>query len=309
MPFRRSKACVNCRRAKARCSLAKPCSRCADRRLECHYIIAYPPRPVNRWPEGFRPIKPADTLPRAQGPLITSDAAGAELFAPSQTGDMLTSPHCNVLLEQTKRTASTVAGPCNQIPDLPVCSGEVTQYSDVSFLFDTSLPADWTLQSPGLSFDDLLSSPRLGNSDINTPTMIPNTQDRTANAVDLTTLTSMQSTTTGIKALGPQLSQRTRSLQQGSLTARMIFSRLAEYSRMMADPTTLPPFIHPPCCLSYDCDDCRPDSPHQCLPEALAVCANLTHMFYSRLPGSQVFVWKQIYAHLQQMRKEVRASH
>jgi hypothetical protein len=107
-------------------------------------------------------------------------------------------------------------------------------------------------------------------------------------------------------AIGPQLSQRARSLQQGSLTAKMILSRLADYTRTMAKGRQMPPFIHPPC-FSAD-DECPSRSPHQCLPEKLAICVNLTQMFYSRLPGSHSFVWQQIRTHVRQMRAEVSST-
>jgi hypothetical protein len=106
------------------------------------------------------------------------------------------------------------------------------------------------------------------------------------------------------ETLQPQFCQRTRSIQQGSLTAKMIFSKLADYTRMMGEGKTLPPFIHPPCCLGQS-DGCTPDSPHRCLPEILAVCANLTQMFNARVLGSGGYVWQQICTHLRQLRAEV----
>jgi hypothetical protein len=106
-------------------------------------------------------------------------------------------------------------------------------------------------------------------------------------------------------ALQPQFSQRTRSIQQGSLTTKMLFSKLADYTKMMGEGKTLPPFIHPPCCLGQG-DECTPNSPHQCLPEILAVCANLTQIFHARISGSCGYVWQQICTHLRQLRAEVR---
>lgn len=98
-----------------------------------------------------------------------------------------------------------------------------------------------------------------------------------------------------------QLRQRSRSLQEGDLTAKLLFSKLVEYSRMMAEAIRLPPFIHPPCRLGRiaRCDE---GTPHRCLPEALAVCSNLAQLFYLRREGSEGFVWKQICDHLNQLR-------
>jgi hypothetical protein len=117
-------------------------------------------------------------------------------------------------------------------------------------------------------------------------------------------VTSDQTTPSYAGTLQPQFAHRTRSIQQGSLTAKIIFSRLGDYARMMGEGKTLPPFIHPPCCLGQS-DLCAPDSPHQCLPEILALCANLTCMFYSHVPGSSVYVWQQICTHLRQVRADV----
>jgi len=101
-----------------------------------------------------------------------------------------------------------------------------------------------------------------------------------------------------------QLKQRSRSLQEGDLTAKLLFSKLVEYSRMMAEAIRLPPFIHPPCWLGRiaRCDE---RAPHRCLPEGLAVCSNLAQMFYLRRQGSEGFVWQQICDHLRQLRVKV----
>lgn len=102
-----------------------------------------------------------------------------------------------------------------------------------------------------------------------------------------------------------QLKQRSRSFQQGSLTAKLLFSKLAAYGQDMADAARLPPFIYPPC-WSSPAAACQPDSPHRCLPESLAVCSNLAQMFYLRRIGSENFVWQQICIHLKQMCEQVK---
>lgn len=182
----------------------------------------------------------------------------------------------NVLSEETEMTettAVTAAGTNNQMPDLPVYS-DFTQFFNLPESFDMSLANESSLhhsQIPGFR--------------------------------ELTTPDSLNFASKP-QVLGPQLSQRARSLQQGSLTGKMLLGRLTDYTRMMADAKTLPPFIHPPCSLGHK-DECPPDSPHECLPEALAVCANLTKMFYSRMSGSHSFIWQQICTHLRQLSEEV----
>ena len=255
MPVRRAKACVNCRRAKAGCSLSTPCSRCAKRHLECHYTSALP-RSGHQW-TGFRPLRPAgaSSLDKIQDSL----APGSALIIPAVTG--AASIGFNAPPGENNMA---VAGPSTQTPDLSDYS-EFTQFFNLPDSFDMTVLTETPFE---------LTTPESLN-------FVPSTE-----------------------IFGPQLSQRARSLQQGSLTGKMLLGRLTNYTRMVADAKTLPPFIHPPCSLDSN-DECPPDSPHQCLPEALAVCANLTKMFYSRLQGSRSFVWKQICTHLRQMSDEV----
>lgn len=104
-----------------------------------------------------------------------------------------------------------------------------------------------------------------------------------------------------------QLEQRPRSFQQGALTAKLLFSKLASYSHLMADAVRLPPFIYPACWLGR-VERCADGSPHRCLPEPLAVCSNLAQMFYLRRDGSEGFVWQQICNHLKQLRDKVSLS-
>ena len=101
-----------------------------------------------------------------------------------------------------------------------------------------------------------------------------------------------------------QLEQRPRSFQQGALTAKLLFSKLASYSRIMADARRLPPLVYATC-WSSNAGTCEAASPHRCLPEPLAVCSNLVQMFYLRRDGSEHFVWQQICAHLKQLREKV----
>jgi hypothetical protein len=104
---------------------------------------------------------------------------------------------------------------------------------------------------------------------------------------------------------GPQLTQRGRSLQQGSLTAKMLSGRLAEYTRMMAIHRDLPPFIYPPCVANGQ-NTCAPGSPHTCLPYILSRCARLTGDFQaSKLGSSRHAIWQATCDHLQLMQSEV----
>lgn len=276
MPVRKLKSCVHCRKAKARCSLSNPCSRCATRRLECQYATA-PLRPERR-AVTFRAIRPA------AGKSVYGQAEQAfdrQHDAPFMA-ESTTSPPKRQSAEKSdsssyagfmgaQQTISTEAE--EEIFSLPLAGSTI----DMSLAFtpdpQTSLISPHLLD---LEFSNLfpgLATP----ASLNTPS---------------------------IKSSSPQLSQRSRSLQEGSMTAKMIFSRVIDFSRQLADAKSLPPFIHPPCCLGPG-DECSSQSSHQCLPESLAVCSNLCQMFYCRLPGSHDFVWKQICTHMRQMNGEV----
>lgn len=104
-----------------------------------------------------------------------------------------------------------------------------------------------------------------------------------------------------------QLSRRKRSLQQGSLAAKMVFSRLSDYTRMLADSKELPPFIYPPCCAPQG-NQCLPGSPHRCLPETLEVCANLTRIFHNCEPESLGYAWHQVRLHIQHLYADVSSQ-
>ena len=326
----RAKACVNCRIAKARCSLSAPCSRCAKRCLECHYAPAQPRRLEHRWTDGFRPISSAagtcsaNVTTRGGDPqrhrnvTVVDDAASFVTPAPAAEAP---SSSAGVAFGGAETFASTAAGRGTPMPDVTVPSDFTRQPFDMSGSSDLSLaadPASYTTHardsiSDYPSFSHIPSSPRLPDLDFSLAN--PGSHDQilaevpcrigTFDTPGLLTTPNTMNCVSRTNALGPHLSQRARSIQQGSLTAKLLFSRLTDFTRMMADGKLLPPFLHPPC--SCGCGyECPPESPHMCLPESLAVCANLTRMFYSRMPGSHGFVWQQICAHLRQMRVEVR---
>jgi hypothetical protein len=269
-----------------------PCSRCAKRHLECQYTSNQPSSQSRRL-RLIRPAKFAST---------STDTAGSSLASTSAS-----SLAVNVS-EKKYRSNGLVTG--TQLPDL-------ARWSGVSDLQNFDLPCSAYpafLNPPdcsGRAFDDAGGPAHGSGFDTLSPSWF---QDldlssalgafyETGSYVSTSLLTTPDLSCTG--ALQPQFSQRTRSIQQGSLTTKMLFSKLADYTKMMGEGITLPPFIHPPCCLGQS-DQCTPNSPHQCLPEILAVCANLTQMFNARVSGSHGYIWQQICTHLRQLRAEVR---
>ncbi|KAK4449689.1 hypothetical protein QBC34DRAFT_438122 [Podospora aff. communis PSN243] len=94
------------------------------------------------------------------------------------------------------------------------------------------------------------------------------------------------------------------------LTSKVLHGQLTSYPAMMIDGRgSLPPFIFPQCILEgKTIDECRSQAKgnHACLPETLAVCTSLLHMFFTRTPASSTFVWETIYAYLRQLRPKAR---
>lgn len=308
MPFRRVKSCINCRRAKARCSLATPCSRCAARRLDCQYTSVLPPSESRRT-GGFRFIRPAverhgsDFVPSGTG--ATSSASVAPARARTAASTNYGAP---VEIETTESMVTERNAPMQGFS-----SDLSPQFLNSLDAFDSSqvdTPSSQNLQTasdmPASFFEELLAYPYF--SDLELPAAFTRTEPFFSGNDDAFVAANSLKKISIAKSLEPQLSQRVRSIYQGSLTAKILFSRLSDYSHMMADSRTLPPFIYPPCHIGPH-DECAPDSPHRCLPEALAVCCDLTYMFYSQMPDGPDLVWQQICTHLRQMQNEVSRYH
>ncbi|KAJ5893107.1 pyridoxamine 5'-phosphate oxidase [Penicillium tannophilum] len=213
----------------------------------------------DRWPRGFRPIRPAtDTT-------VTGTTVENAMDKASDTNLATPGAGSATIVENKTRSFSMHIHEEAEIPTQPETrtrtQPDMIDFSDFNELFDVSepptmTPASHNLQTAHLPTVPDIISPRLLSLD---PSMVfpglvmPDSMDFNL----------------GTEVLEPQLSQRSRSLQQGSMTAKMIFSRMSEYGRMMADAKTLPPFIHPPCCLGSG-DECSPNAAHTCLPEVLA---------------------------------------
>lgn len=76
---------------------------------------------------------------------------------------------------------------------------------------------------------------------------------------------------------------------------------------MMIRGVVLPHFIHPQCVLrDQSIQDCISDAGvHSCLPEPLAICASLMHMFFTKSDASSAFVKMKIYEEHCRLYREV----
>lgn len=326
MPNTRAKSCDNCRVAKSRCSLSSPCSRCAKRCLQCHYPQS---RIRNAGDQqrrkDFRPILPITTAPIAidkivnNGLLHTDNSISiAEL---SDAVDAVAADAGNHFANSDKNSEETSfdvmatlldTGP--KMPDLAIYQSDAFSPFDISvtsaFHHEITPSPDKQGDSDNSSVSRYFVDPLSTSDPLSLPYSMSSFGLSTASSPMPTSIsfnssdflmTAMDSADT---PAGPLLSIRERSFQQGSLTARMILSQIFDYTRRIAEGRNLPPFIHPPCFLSQN-DECPPEAPHHCSPQSLAICRNLTQMFYSRTSESTSFIWRQIFIHLREMRAEV----
>lgn len=266
MPIRRTKACDGCRLAKARCSLTSPSFlRCSGRGIQCHYTERPAP---DRNSAVYRAIQPAPDAGHVEG---VTQAPPAHVASQISSETEISNDHLDFDFASLPFELDELLDPCAS--------------SNLSGLFDDSAggePSTYDVSLQACAIPELPSC--------KTPHMERNTK--------------MDQQLDPREALRPQLSHRARSLQQGSLTAKMLSSKLVRCTRRMGDSSELPTFIFPPCALGSE-EECEANKPHQCLPAQLAICANLTKMFYARSPGSHRFVWQQILSHLRQMECDV----
>jgi hypothetical protein len=103
------------------------------------------------------------------------------------------------------------------------------------------------------------------------------------------------------------LSQRKAATTESFLTAKALVGQIKQYPRMLTESKRLPPFIYPRCATGNNsASGCCSEGKHLCLPEILAVCVSLLHMFYNRTPASSRFAWETIYKHQKSLHHEVR---
>ena len=277
MPTPRRKSCGHCRTAKARCSLTVPCERCADRSLNCDYgsagLTYQPYRVPASTSEGERYLRTG---------LSSNNAHDSGRVA-------------EIVDSQVNGGGARFATPRTTAPLDP---SETLLEGDVASDFFSSVYANAnTPFQPGCSsiFGTGGGTDLLGSSYTATDNMfMPN--------IDLSLSTRLESITDS-----RLLSQRNTTTPETSLTAKALLGQIRQYPRRMIEGKRLPPFIHPKCafgnCSAYDCTS---EEKHVCLPEILAVCANLIHMFYNRTPASSRFVWETIYKHQKKLHNEVR---
>ena len=275
----RAKSCLQCRVAKARCSLETPCSRCSKRGFDCHYTS----RATRERKDGFREIRPS-------------------FVKNTQLQDQ------NGFPVEPPRSSEHADGLITVVDDSYVVPGTVEsieeQIREAQRLYHVEQTSNCDADQAIYYVSSEPHSVEVSNS-----TSTSNSDDQSQHSQHLfaavgigdpLTLDPSQISFQNVSH-APQLMQRGRSLRQGSLTAKMILGRLNDYIREMVDVNQLPPFIHPPCS-SQSGHHCASLTTHNCIPPSLYRCIRHMHdICYSR---NTSVTWEQISDHLKQLCNE-----
>lgn len=278
MPNTRRKACQQCRSAKARCSLASPCSRCLDRRLPCHY-----PTLRLRYRSNIRPSNQQYT-PDTSCHLsnnISNATSSSGLLRPTELIDWNEVERNSGLLNPSLVDTNLTSNHENET------SGTL-QASPL--LWDSSIPDSLSSFVPALNPNDTLF--RIDTSTANLGLISPYSSSLTREFLEPRNnfLKHLSATTTTAK----------------TLTHKILRGQIKAYPEMMIR-VNLPHFIHPQCFLrDQSVQDCTSDAGiHSCLPEPLAICASLMHMFFTKTDASSAFVKREIYEEHCRLHREV----
>ncbi|KAK0734634.1 hypothetical protein B0T26DRAFT_77565 [Lasiosphaeria miniovina] len=290
MPISRKKACSSCRGSKTRCSLDLPCARCVQRHLRCAYERV--PAPAPALGQGHGPYR---KIARSAAPLSPRAGQGHENDA------------------DARQVPSH--GPWHLLPGpwhLPL-GNDVFEDLNAGDLPNTvaadSLPASAT----SCEVNTTGTVGYLDQWESSSMALPPPTSDNAPQP--LGTLSVQPLGTSSVQPLGSTLSvfqnpgtlsQRKIAKLETYLSSKVLFGQMMAYPQMMTDGSgRLPPFIHPQCVLdgrsATECTS-RGSGNHTCLPETLATCTSLLHMFFTRTAASSDFVWKTIFDHQRQIR-------
>ena len=292
MPNTRRKACQQCRVAKARCSLASPCSRCAERRLQCHYHSS-----------NFRPrinLRPS-----------TQNAEPGVLYRPSHNPSQGASPGDFLRpmelidwndLQGNNRLLDTFQASLDNTNITPSLHGN-REYPNVPILWDSNIPNSLSTCMATLNPND-------PSNEINSVTISrSNTSASVLEAISPLE-TSRPTRETHKSRNNPPRRPAIVSTAAKTLTYQVLRGQIKSYPKMMIDGVILPHFIHSRCVLrDQSIQDCVSDAGiHCCLPEPLAICASLMQMFFSKTDASSVFVQSKIHEEISRLHREVSFS-
>ncbi|PTB63033.1 hypothetical protein BBK36DRAFT_1182618 [Trichoderma citrinoviride] len=327
MPISRQKSCVQCRKAKARCSLALPrCSRCMSRNLPCEYAGGAVPRMTPYMSSSvLQALNPtsintptthtssSDTPQQHAGHVRVLAARHGQEGAATAPGYAALDPLGMISSSPSAATASSssagqMAAPQHSTttrPDWPPLQVELDPPGPTSHAPAGSLDTS----AMGLTIEPCHSVfSFLHNINMNPPDSEPDLDTRLRNPV---TGSGTQSDFLLHDKASRVLTKRRGLTASSVLATRTILGQVCSYPAMLVSGHALPPFIHSRCSLNDDGGstrhDCAREGRHACLGRTLSVCASLVGMWMDRTPVSSSFVWETIYNEVARMHKEHEA--
>ncbi|TFB01577.1 hypothetical protein CCMA1212_006392 [Trichoderma ghanense] len=297
MPLSRKKSCVQCRRAKTRCTLTLPrCSRCTSKSLPCEYTGAAVPRmaPYSVLPVQATPATHSDTLQHAGDLRALAGQAAAPGYAVMESlGTVPSSSSASA--SASSSSAGQMATPLHSArADWPPLH--------VEFAPEPSHPATLDTFAMNLISPCQNILPLLNTITMNPPSSPDDEDTLLRNPV---TGSGTQSDFLLHDKTSRILTKRRALTASSVLATRAILGQVCSYPAMLVSGHALPPFIHSRCSLDDDLThDCAREGRHGCLGTTLGVCASLVGMWMDRTAVNSSFVWGTIYNEVARIRRE-----
>ncbi|KAL7920440.1 hypothetical protein ACQKWADRAFT_298544 [Trichoderma austrokoningii] len=277
MPISRKKTCVQCRKAKARCSLTLPrCARCLNKGLSCEYATVSIPR-----------MAPYSIMTTATNSSLHDGAPGFRNVPAKHGLDPDPAPP-----PPLQADVPILAAPSVDAPD----TWTATMQADLGLGADMA----FTIASMIEPCQNVMRF--MGNID-----MSISHEDAAVAEADNARFRGMgtQSDVLAHDSSSCMLTSRRGLTANAILSTRTIFGQVSAYPALMVSGLSLPPFIHSKCALDDSSTyNCAKAQKHECLGKTLSICAALVGMWLERTPASSAFIWETIYKEIARLDSE-----
>ncbi|KAL7908112.1 hypothetical protein GGI35DRAFT_53757 [Trichoderma velutinum] len=294
MPISRKKTCVQCRKAKARCSLTLPrCTRCIDKSLACDYARMVP----------YPVLTPAssDTNDNTHPGDLRDAAADLRVLA-ARNGH-----HCHGYPGSALIDSLGMASSSSSTPPLssaaPMTAPGRSDWPPLHVDLGPGAGLDTSTMPPiepcqnVFSFLNSMAMPGHAAPEV--------TQDEDARLRNHITGSGTHSDFLMHDVRSRILTKRRGLNATTVLSTRAILGQVLAYPAMLVKGHTLPPFIHSRCSLDDSLThDCAKAQKHSCLRRTLSICASLVGMWLDKTPVNSPFVWETIYNEIARLQKE-----
>jgi hypothetical protein len=263
----RSRSCISCARAKARCDNRRPeCSRCTTKAIECHFPANMPKDPRPR----VRNSEDAPIEQRVMAPSSVVDSSSVENYQGANNNDDVIVNSALVISD----------------PDFANPGGEYFDwdYPDIDFADFLNARTD----------EEAAQYPSSGSSALVRP-LTPSI-DQTVHIPQAISSPNLSTPSLPRYTLR-WLIQRPKVNTGAQRIANLILQTLKSYPMMMLRHNTLPPFIHPRLISSNIENNYM---------EPLTNCISLVHMISSGIQGSRKLFWKNVRLECERLCEVVR---